>query len=153
MSLHAGWLLCHKRITRQCYATAYNNGGSNFRVSSSSRLSTATSDEFVSQLLTAHLTTLDWLISVRCSVKLLLDYASAVIPGFSHLAIHVKDFYSFLDTYVFKNGTSSTTKEGSVFVCRRYVSCTVVSARVYPRCHDVQVTPDSVHHLSLHCTK
>jgi hypothetical protein len=39
--------------------------------------------------------------------------------------------------------------EGSVFLCRRYVCCTVVSARLYPRCHGVQVNMDSVHPLSL----
>jgi hypothetical protein len=50
--------------------------------------------------------------------------------------------------YVFRNGASSSTKEGSVFLCRRYVCCTAVSARVYPRCHGVQVTVGSV----CHCT-
>jgi hypothetical protein len=51
---------------------------------------------------------------------------------------------------VFRNGASSSTKEGSVFLCRRYVCCTAVSARVYPRCHGVQITMDSAHSLSLH---
>jgi hypothetical protein len=51
-----------------------------------------------------------------------------------------------LDMYVFRNGASSSTREGSVFMCRRYVCCTVVSARAYPRCHGVQVTVDC------HCT-
>jgi hypothetical protein len=32
--------------------------------------------------------------------------------------------------YVFRNGASSSTREGSIFLCRRYVCCTVVSARV-----------------------
>jgi hypothetical protein len=41
--------------------------------------------------------------------------------------------------YVFRNGTSSLTKEESVFLCRRHVCCTVVSARVYDRCHGVHV--------------
>jgi hypothetical protein len=53
-------------------------------------------------------------------------------------------FCSPLDMYVFRNGASST-KEGSVFLCRRYICCTIVSARVYPRCHGV----DFVHPLSL----
>jgi hypothetical protein len=35
--------------------------------------------------------------------------------------------------------------ERSVFLCRRYVCCTVVSARVYTSCHGVPVTMDSVH--------
>jgi hypothetical protein len=83
---------------------------------------------------------------------LLLTFASTVIPGFSLLDIHDQDLYSLLDTYVFWNGASSSAKEGSVFLCRRCVSCTVVSARVYPRCHGVQVTMDSVHPLSLHYT-
>jgi hypothetical protein len=45
-----------------------------------------------------------------------------------------KDFYSHLDMHVFRNGASSSTKEGSVFLCRRYVCCTTVSAWVYPGC-------------------
>jgi hypothetical protein len=45
----------------------------------------------------------------------------------------------------FEIGVSYST-EGSVFLCRRYVCCTVV----YPRCHGVQVTVDSAHALSLH---
>jgi hypothetical protein len=52
----------------------------------------------------------------------------------------------------FRYLASSSTKEGSVFLCRSYVCCTAVSARVYPRCHGVQVTTDSVHPLSLHYT-
>jgi hypothetical protein len=50
----------------------------------------------------------------------------AVIPGFSLLEIHDQDFYSVLDMYVFRNGACSSTKEGSVFLCRRYICCTVV---------------------------
>jgi hypothetical protein len=68
--------------------------------------------------------------------------------GFSLLGIHEQDFYSLPDMYEFRNGASSSTKEGSVFLCRRYVCCTAVSARVYPRCHGVQVTVGSV----CHCT-
>jgi hypothetical protein len=66
------------------------------------------------------------------------------------IEIHDQICYSFLDMYVFRNRASSSTKEGSVFLCRRYVCCTVVSARVYPRCHGIQVTVNSVHPLSLH---
>jgi hypothetical protein len=44
-------------------------------------------------------------------------------------------------------------RKGSVLLCRRYVCWTVVSARVYPRCHGVQVTMDSVHPSSLHKSK
>jgi hypothetical protein len=43
--------------------------------------------------------------------------------------------------------------EGGVGLCRRHVCDTVVSARVYLRCHGVQVTMDCVHPLSLHCAK
>jgi hypothetical protein len=43
--------------------------------------------------------------------------------------------------------------EGSVFQWRRYVCCTLVSARVYPRCHSVQVPMGTVHSLSLHYSK
>jgi hypothetical protein len=43
--------------------------------------------------------------------------------------------------------------EGSIFLYRRYVCCTVVSARVYPRCHGVQLIIDSVHPLSLRLFK
>jgi hypothetical protein len=72
-------------------------------------------------------------------VKLLLAFASAVIPGFSLLKIHDQEgFCSLLDMYVFRNGASSLSREGSVFLCRHYVCCTVVSARVYPRGHSIQ---------------
>jgi hypothetical protein len=54
--------------------------------------------------------------------------------------------------YVFRNGASSSTKQGSVFFCGHYVCCTEVSTREYPRCHGVQVTMDSVHPLLLHYT-
>jgi hypothetical protein len=46
------------------------------------------------------------------SVKLLLAFASTVIPGFNLLKIHEQDFYSLLDVLVFRNGASSSTKEG-----------------------------------------
>jgi hypothetical protein len=87
------------------------------------------------------------------SIKLLLVFANVVIPGFGLPEIRDKDFYSVQDMYVFRNGAPSSTKEGSVFLCRHYVCCTVVSARVYPRCHGVQVTMDSAHPLSPHYTK
>jgi hypothetical protein len=54
--------------------------------------------------------------------------------------------------YVSGNGASSSTKQKLVFLCGRYVCCTEVSTREYPRCHGVQVTMDSVHLLSLHYT-
>jgi hypothetical protein len=87
------------------------------------------------------------------SVKLLLVFASAVIPGFSLFEVHDQDFYSLLDMHVLEMGLPLRRGEGLIFLCRRYVGCTVLSARVYPRCHGVQVTTDSVRPLSLHCTK
>jgi hypothetical protein len=62
--------------------------------------------------------------------------------------IYNQDFCSLRDMYMFWNGASSSTRKRSVFLCRRYVCCTAVSAWVYPRCHGVQVTMDSVHPLS-----
>jgi hypothetical protein len=70
-------------------------------------------------------------------------------PGFILLEIHEQDLYSLLDMYVFRNGASSSTKEGSVFLFRCHVSCTVVSARPYPRCHSIQITVDSVYHCTI----
>jgi hypothetical protein len=86
------------------------------------------------------------------SVKLVLAFASIVIPSFSLLEIRDQDIDSLLDVYVFRNGASFPT-EVSGFLSRRYGCCTAVSARVYPRCHGVQVTMGSVHPLSLRCTK
>jgi hypothetical protein len=83
----------------------------------------------------------------------MLAFASTVIPGFSLLKIRGQDFYSLLYVHVFHNGVSSLTREGSFFLCRRYVCCTVVSAPVYSRCHGVQVSMYFVHPLSLHYTK
>jgi hypothetical protein len=36
-------------------------------------------------------------------------------------------------------------KKGLVFLCRRHVCCTIVSAWVYPHCHGIVVTIVSVH--------
>jgi hypothetical protein len=87
------------------------------------------------------------------SVKLLPGFDNTVIPGFSVLEFHDQDFYSFLNTYVFRNGASSSTKEGSTLLCRRCVCWTAVSARVYTHRHGIRVTMESVHRLSLHYTK
>jgi hypothetical protein len=89
-------------------------------------------------------------LSVGRSVRLLLCFACTDIPGFSLNEIHDQDFCSLLDMYVFKIGASSSKREGSVFLCSRYVCCNVVSARVYPCCHGVQVSMYSMHPLSLH---
>jgi hypothetical protein len=86
---------------------------------------------------------------LHSSIELLLASANTDFPGFNLLEIHDQDFYSPLDMYVFRNGASSSTKEGSVFLYRRYVCCTVVSVRVYPRCRGVQVAMDFVHPSSL----
>jgi hypothetical protein len=58
-----------------------------------------------------HTHTHDWLTSFGRSLKLLLVFASTIIPGFSLLEIHDQDFY-LLDMYVFKNEASSSTTEG-----------------------------------------
>jgi hypothetical protein len=63
------------------------------------------------------------LTSVGRSVTLLLAFVKAIILGFSLLKIHDQDFCSLLDIYVFRNRTFSSTREGSVFVRRRYVRC------------------------------
>jgi hypothetical protein len=60
------------------------------------------------------------------SDKLLLGFASTVISGFTLLEIHDQDFYSLLDTYVFGNGASSSTKEGGG-VRSFYVGATFVA--------------------------
>jgi hypothetical protein len=49
-----------------------------------------------------------WLTNSRL-VKLLLAFASTVIPGFSLLEIHVQDFYFLLNVYVFWNWAFSPT--------------------------------------------
>jgi hypothetical protein len=54
-------------------------------------------------------------------VRFLLAFCSTLIPSFSHLVIHDQDFCSLLDIYVFRNGASSSTREGPDFLCRRYV--------------------------------
>jgi hypothetical protein len=101
--------------------------------------------------LRAHkLLTQDWLVSVTWPVKLPLAFTSTLIPGFSLLKIHDQDFYSLLDMYMFRNGASRSTKEDLAFLRRCHVCCTIVSARVYPRRHSVQINMDTVHLLTLH---
>jgi hypothetical protein len=87
------------------------------------------------------------------SVRLLMVLANTVIPDFSLLEINDQDFCSLLDMCL-EMGPHLRRGEGSVFQCRRYVCCAVVSAQVlvYPRCYSVQVIMDSVHPLSLHYT-
>jgi hypothetical protein len=63
----------------------------------------------------------------------LLAFASTVIPLFSLLDIHDQDFYPLLDIYVFRNVAFFMTKEGSVFLCRRYDLSAVDSPLVYQR--------------------
>jgi hypothetical protein len=82
-------------------------------------------------------------------VKLLLAFGSTVIPGFNLFEIHVKDFCSFLDMNMFQSWDSSLMREWAIFLCIRYVCCTIVSLRKYPRCHGVQVTMDYVYPLLL----
>jgi hypothetical protein len=54
------------------------------------------------------MTATNCLQTVGQSVNLLLVVASKVIPGFSLVEIHDKNFRSFLD--VFRNGVSSSKK-------------------------------------------
>jgi hypothetical protein len=42
---------------------------------------------------------------------------------------------------------------GVCLLCTRSACWTVVSARLYPRCHGAQITMDSVHPSSLHYSK
>jgi hypothetical protein len=68
------------------------------------------------------------------SGKLLPAFTSTVIPDFSFLEIHDQDFYSLLDMYLFQNGASSSKKEWSVFLCRRYVCCFSMSIHTLSWC-------------------
>jgi hypothetical protein len=58
------------------------------------------------------------------SVKLLLAFASTVIPGFILLEIHDQDFCFLLDMYVymFRNGASFSKKEVSLYVGATFVA-------------------------------
>jgi hypothetical protein len=88
-------------------------------------------------------------LSVGYPVKLLLIFASTVIPGFIALKIIAQDMYMFW------NGASSLRKEGLFFRVDADVDvhCTVVSAWVYLCCGTVYATMNSTSPLSLHCTK
>jgi hypothetical protein len=57
-------------------------------------------------------TLLAFSFAVGRSVRLLLVFASTVNAGFSLLEIHDQDFCCLLDVYVFRNGASSSTREG-----------------------------------------
>jgi hypothetical protein len=84
------------------------------------------------------------MLSVGLSVKLLPALASTVILDFrSRRDVSPRYFFFLLDMYMFRNWAASSTKEGSVFLYRGSVCCPVVSVRVYPRCHGVQVAMDS----------
>jgi hypothetical protein len=72
-------------------------------------------------------------------------FFNTVIPGFGLLEICDQEFYYLKNMHVFRNGASSSKNEVLVFlVCRCYISCTVVSAGVYTRCHGVQIPVDSL---------
>jgi hypothetical protein len=55
-------------------------------------------------------------------------FASTVIPGVNLLEIHDQNLYYVLGIYEIRNGASSSTREGSVFLCRRYVSHDIPTA-------------------------
>jgi hypothetical protein len=88
-------------------------------------------------------------------VELPLALASTFILGFRSR----RNFWSrflFLSpkhVRVWEMGPPFRQREGSVFQWRRYVCCTAVSARVYPRCHSVQAPVGTVHPLLLHYSK
>jgi hypothetical protein len=56
------------------------------------------------------------------SVKLLMVFASTVIPGIGLVEIHHKDFYFLLHMYVFRNRASSSNREGLVYVGATFVA-------------------------------
>jgi hypothetical protein len=117
-------------------------------------LSAMTSGMSVSQLLTADSqplkTQTDWLRLVGWLVGWLVTQSFLTSVSSKK---NDQDFCSFLDLYVFQNGAFSLTREGSIFLSRRYICCNVVSAQVYLCCHGIQVTMYSVHPLSLHYLK
>jgi hypothetical protein len=47
--------------------------------------------------------------------------------GLGLVEINDQEFCSLLDMYMFRNGASSSTGEGSISLCRRYFCCTVVT--------------------------
>lgn len=90
-------------------------------------------------------------LSIGQSVKLLLDLASTGILGFRACQDLTKIFF-LLDVRVWEMGPLQRG-EGSVFLWRRYVCCTVVLAQGYLCCHCVQVPVGTVHPLSLQYSK
>jgi hypothetical protein len=87
-----------------------------------------------------HSPTLHPLCRALCRLNCCLFSPAPSFSASGLVEICAQDCCSLLDMCVFGSGASSSTREGSVFLCRRYVCCTVVSVRVYPRCHGVQVT-------------
>jgi hypothetical protein len=82
-------------------------------------------------------------------VKLLLVFASAVIPVFSLLEIHDQDIYSLLDMRAFRNGASSA-KEDRCF----YVGATFVAPQFQHEYIRAVTAPRSLWALCMlcHCT-
>jgi hypothetical protein len=87
----------------------------------------------------------EFVFLVGRSLKLLLTLANTVIPGFESRWDPWTRFV-FSPRHV---GPSLRRVEGSVFLCRRYVCCTAVSARVYPHCHDVIWTLCTLCHCTI----
>jgi hypothetical protein len=90
-----------------------------------------------------------WVLRLNCCWS--LPVKSFLASGL--IEIYEQDFCSVLDMYVFRSGAPFRRWKGSAVPCRRYVCCAVVSARVYPRCHSVQVAMGTVRPLSLHYAK
>jgi hypothetical protein len=72
--------------------------------------------------------TKNWLLVWRLNCCWHSSAQSFFVSGL--VEIYDQEFCSLLCVYVFRNGASSSTKEGSVFICRRYVGCTVVGEPV-----------------------
>jgi hypothetical protein len=104
------------------------------------RIPTMSSASVFPTLPTAHhlITLLNWPLtgrSVRHSVKMVLAFASTVIPGFSLLEIHDQNFCSLLDMYVFPKPPlkppRSRTTLCRLFMTSHYMKILSKSARAF----------------------
>jgi hypothetical protein len=87
-----------------------------------------------------------WLVLIVCRLtqsRLLTTPLAALTRSVASVSSRSITKISVLSRHLrVTNGASSSTKEGSVFLCRRCVCYTVVSARVHPRSHGVHVNMD-----------
>jgi hypothetical protein len=93
-----------------------------------------------------------WLrLWLTTNIQLLVGQTVAGLRQHSH-----SWFQSLLDPwpwFLFPARHVRVSKWGLLFDFYVGATCTELSVRVYPRCHRVQVTTDSAHHLSLHHAK